>query len=79
MIHREVTQHSFIQDRQKRLILSAVKRELTEVVKLDSWFLLDTTDLYREMRIWVKRWKSREKWYIERWPSTASYRIDRKD
>ncbi len=61
------------------LIWSAVKRELTEVEKLVSWFLLDTTDLYKEMRIWVKRWKSREKWYSERWPSTASYRIDRKD
>ncbi len=32
-------------------MVPAVKRELTEVVKLVSWFLLDTTDLYREMRM----------------------------
>ncbi len=30
MIHRAVTHHSFIQNRQKRLIWTAVKRELTE-------------------------------------------------
>ncbi len=47
--HREVTQHSFIQNRHKDW--SAVKSELIELVKLVSWFLLDTTDLYREMRL----------------------------
>jgi hypothetical protein len=51
MILRAVAQHNLIQNGQKRLIWSAVKRELTELVKLVSWFLLDTTDLYKEMRI----------------------------
>jgi hypothetical protein len=49
---RAVTQHSFIQN---MINLVSGEEGVTEVVKLVSWFLLDTTDLYKEMRMWVKR------------------------
>jgi hypothetical protein len=40
VILRAVTQHSFIQNRQKRLIWSAVKRELTDEKMFVSWTFL---------------------------------------
>ncbi len=61
-IHRAVTQHSFthsfIKNRQKRLIWTAVQRELTEERMFVSWTFFDTTELHKEM--WV-RWKFKEK------------------